>query len=302
MDLPVVGSELGITRELNLGEVLSKTYELYRRNFVNFVLLFAVVELVIGVIGAIILAFAGIAIGSISIPLGSGFAIGSWFATLGISLLLSFLVAVIFIPVAEGATIKMTSEEINGQKIDLMAAVSFAFSRLLSLWAIFIVVGIIVILGLVALILPGIILAIMFALSIPVLLLEQKGVFDSMSRSRQLVGGRWLRTFNIFFVLGVFIGVVSFILGLISLVAGPGSGILSSILSALYQPVIPIALTVYYYSNVARTSGAQPGQPTMAPPAPTGAAPGTAMKFCPSCGTQIASSAVFCPKCGARQP
>jgi len=39
------------------------------------------------------------------------------------------------------------------------------------------------------------------------------------------------------------------------------------------------------------------GQPmfTMAPAAQVG------MRFCPNCGTQMASSAMFCPKCGSRQ-
>ena len=45
--------------------------------------------------------------------------------------------------------------------------------------------------------------------------------------------------------------------------------------------------------------------PGMGPP-PVGAAmaqsPAPGMKFCPSCGTQLAASATFCSKCGAKQP
>jgi len=40
-------------------------------------------------------------------------------------------------------------------------------------------------------------------------------------------------------------------------------------------------------------------QTTMMGQAPMGPAAG--MKYCSSCGTQMASSASFCPKCGARQ-
>jgi len=36
------------------------------------------------------------------------------------------------------------------------------------------------------------------------------------------------------------------------------------------------------------------------PQVPTTAQPG--LKYCASCGTQMASSAAFCPKCGAKQP
>jgi ribosomal protein L40E len=41
-------------------------------------------------------------------------------------------------------------------------------------------------------------------------------------------------------------------------------------------------------------------QATMAPPAPMASMAG--MKYCASCGTQMAASATFCPKCGAKQP
>lgn len=301
-----------IDRELSIGEILNKTVDLYRNNLVNFVLLFAVVEVIIGVLGYAISVYAGITIGSMALGTGTGVAIGALFGALALALLLTFVVTVIFIPVAEGATIKMASEEINGQKIELMPAVKWAFSKIISLWAVFIVVGFIVVLGFIALIIPGIILAIMFALAIPVVIIEGKGVFEAMSRSRQLVGGRWLKTFVTFLVIGIIVAVVSTVVNIIAGLAGPGAGILSSILSALWQPVVPIALTVFYYSNVARTSGAQPGQSTMgtmAPAASSGMAPmapsGTqspGMKFCANCGTQMPSSAVFCPKCGARQP
>jgi hypothetical protein len=46
-------SEKGIKRELSLGEVISKTFELYRRDFVKYFVLFAVVEAVIGVVTAV---------------------------------------------------------------------------------------------------------------------------------------------------------------------------------------------------------------------------------------------------------
>ena len=39
----------GITKELSLGEVVSKTFELYKRDFSKYVVLFVVVEAIIGV-------------------------------------------------------------------------------------------------------------------------------------------------------------------------------------------------------------------------------------------------------------
>jgi uncharacterized membrane protein YesL len=41
-----------ITKELSIGDVLSKTFELYRSQFVKYVILFAVIEAVIGALYA----------------------------------------------------------------------------------------------------------------------------------------------------------------------------------------------------------------------------------------------------------
>ncbi len=117
-----------------------------------------------------------------------------------------------------------------------------------------VVVGIIVVLGFIALVVPGIILAIMFSLAFPVLLIENKGVLDSMRRSRELVGHRWLKTFGVYLILGIIVAVASFIVGAISRPFGVASPVVNGLLSALYQPLFPILLAVYYYSSLARTT------------------------------------------------
>lgn len=49
------------------------------------------------------------------------------------------------------------------------------------------------------------------------------------------------------------------------------------------------------FFSIQETQPMAQAQPAAAPAAQAG------MKFCPSCGTQMASSAEFCPKCGAKQ-
>ncbi len=136
----------------------------------------------------------------------------------------------------------------------------------------------------------------MFSLALPVLLIENKGVTESMGRSRVLVGQRWLKTFATFLVLGIIVIIASVIIGAISGLFGIVSPVVNGILSAFYQPLFPILLAVYYYSNLARISQPPPspmwtGPTTTAPPG---------VKLCPTCGTQNVSSATFCTKCGSR--
>ncbi len=136
----------------------------------------------------------------------------------------------------------------------------------------------------------------MFSLALPVLLIENKGVTESMGRSRELVGKRWLKTFATFLVLGIILLVASFIVSAISGSLGILGPVVNGILSALYQPLFPILMAVYYYSNLARISQPPPGQMPMGPPATFQAG----MKLCPTCGTPNVSSATFCIRCGAR--
>ena len=216
---------------------------------------------------------------------------------MALGLLTFLLVALVVFPVAEGAAIKMASEEIQNKPSDIKTSLRFATSGLLSMWALGIIVGIIIILGVIALVIPGIILAIMFSMALPALLLENSGVVGSLSRSRELVGHRWLKTFATFLVLVIIIAIISAILGLISAPFGPASDFASTILGAFTAPILPIALTVYYYSNLARTAPT----PTSAAPYARPAAP-SGTKFCTNCGAQLEVSATFCSKCGARQP
>jgi zinc ribbon protein len=79
--------------------------------------------------------------------------------------------------------------------------------------------------------------------------------------------------------------------------------VVMGLLSAFYQPLFPILVTVYYYSNIARMTAPPFSPPPMdrTPMGPTTTAqPG--LKFCPSCGSQIASTVMVCPNCGRAQP
>jgi len=289
--------EQGIGRELGLGEVISKTFEVYRRDFGKYFVLFAIVGVIVQVVTTLAQQAFVLPILPVN-PTPQQFS--SWFSALFGALVLLiaviFVVNIVFSTIAEGSAIKLASEQITKGQVDFGASIRFAVSRLLSIWALSIIVGIIVLLGFIALIVPGIILAIMFSVALPVLLIENKGVTESMGRSRELVRNRWLKTFATFLVLGIIILVASFIVSAISGSLGILGPVVNGILSALYQPLLPILMAVYYYSNLARISQPPPGQMPMGPTATF--QPG--MKLCPTCGTQNISSSTFCTKCGAR--
>jgi len=292
-----VTSEEGITRELSLGEVVSKTFQLCRRNFVKYTVLFLVVEVVIGLVDVW-------AYGAFSLPTPpanpTSQDLANWapgfFTNLIYLIGVVGVVSLVLGTVAYGGTIKMASEEVGNKPVDLGAAVRFAVSKLVWMWVLGIVLAIIVGLGFIALVVPGIILAIMFSVSFQALLIENAGVGRSLGRSRELVSHRWLKTFAVFLVFAIIVGIAAGVVSAISAPFGYWRQLVSSVLSAFYQPVIPVATTVYFYSNRARMA---PSGPTPAAPAPM---PALGMKFCPNCGAQLLAAATFCSNCGAKQP
>lgn len=83
-------------------------------------------------------------------------------------------------------------------------------------------------------------------------------------------------------------------LGLIALIV-PGI-----ILAIMFLPVLPVVM-IENQGVIGSATRVAPPQMSQAPVA-TSPTIQTGMKFCPSCGTQLASTAMFCAKCGAKQP
>ena len=124
----------------------------------------------------------------------------------------------------------------------------FAASKLIWIWALSIVVGIIVVLGFIALIVPGIILTIMFS-AFPVLTnREQRSPrkHGAEPRARRPQVAQDVRNVhclrnNLHYSFGH--------CGAISGPFGVAKPVVSGILSGFYQPLFPILITVYYYSS-----------------------------------------------------
>ena len=275
----------GIVQELSLGDVFSKTFDYYRRDFTKYVMLFAVVEAVIGVLNTVIQH--SIVLPTLPAQGATAQTFESWaphfFGSLTELIGLTAIVIWLFYPIIYGSAVKMASNAIQNGQVDLrrLSPVCCLETRYW-IWIVGIVVGIIVFLGFIALVIPGIILTIMFSLVLPVMIIESPS-FASLRRSRELVSKRWLKTFALFIAFGILIGIASVVVGLISSPFGLGSTVVSSILSALYLPLVPIVMTVYYYSNVAGISPVQAGSAPMT--LGQGVVQAGTMKFCPNCGT-----------------
>ncbi len=240
-----------LLRELTVEETISKTFSLYLNNFVLFFIPFLISSLVNSIIVFTLLDYARY--------IETNFDFGAptdeiWLqfsAVFSVFLLIFFLfffVLWITTAVTHGICIKYASNLISEEIPSFGNAFSFAIRKLPSLLVMTLIVDILVIFGLIALVLPGVIVGIMYSLVVPVILNENVGTMDSLSRSKSLVNNRWLKTFVVFLIIIIVVAVASSIIGLIAAPFGSLSWLASSILNALFAPLLPITITVHYLS------------------------------------------------------
>lgn len=241
-------------RESSIGETLEWTFNIYLKNLSTFLAPMIVTAIV-----------SGISIFTLSeyistLPrLGAGATseeILHWFSVYVPELLMIALavgiISWIVSTMASGVCIKFASDMIEKGSASLMEASRFTVSKLLSLLAASIVTTILIVLGTMALIVPGIILSIMFFLVTPTIIIEGKGTINSLSRSKKLVDSRWFKTFVFMLIIGAAVMFVGFIGTLIGAPFGRFSWVASSVIVAFIEPIIPISTTIYYYSMLAR--------------------------------------------------
>jgi len=185
----------------------------------------------------------------------------AFLATVIVFAILLGIVTWIINTIVSGTVVKFASEAVEKGHASLRESLDMALSRLGSLLGVGLVTGILITIGFFLFIVPGIILAIMFSLVVPSIMIEQKGVFESIGRSKKLVSNRWGKTFVLLLLIGIIIFTVTVLTNVLTAPFGAASLIVSSLIAALVVPILPIATTLLYYSMVAREIPPPPPPP-----------------------------------------
>jgi hypothetical protein len=244
-------------RPLTTGELLDRTFSLYRSHFALFVGITAVTPLAL-----LAVQLAGVAF----VPaLGPGFSITNF-----VVYMLAIAVVMLAVTAAsQGATIVAISHVYLGRPITVTAALERIKGRIVSLSITMIVVGLLMTLGLLLLVVPGIILALMWALVIPVAVLEDRSMLDAASRSADLTKDDRLRALVIYILFIIIAVIVSMIievpLAIVGLVssgfnaAAPMAlwlqitrALASFLTQCLVAPLMTIAFSLLYYDQRVR--------------------------------------------------
>ena len=139
------------------------------------------------------------------------------------------------------------SNKAMGQEESFFNIIKKALKKFFPLLGLSIVSALLIMIGFILLVIPGIIIALSLSIVIQVMLLENLGIKDSIKRSRELTKGAKGRIFWVIFFLGVITGIISILVQKISVPIAQGtlsSGGLDTFILVLYCfAVIPSILS-----------------------------------------------------------
>lgn len=169
-------------RSFDIGRVVNRTLGVFGANFARFALL-AVVLCAIPQMGLGYLQFRNTALFSAGDPAAFNgeallIALGVTFGAALVMMLLQTLL--------EAATVHTAVEDLKGRRASLGDAFRVAFGNLLPLIGLGLLQAIAVVIGFLLLIVPGVILSLVWAVTVPALVIERTGVFGAFSRSADL--------------------------------------------------------------------------------------------------------------------
>jgi hypothetical protein len=187
-------------------------------------------------------------------------------------LLVASVVAIIAGTLYQGVVVSLVRDVQDGRR-DSSAGelIQSAMPVVMPLIGAGILAGIGIGIGFVLLVVPGLILATIWAVIAPVIVLERSGVMNAFGRSRQLVRGNGWPVFGAIFVAYVIVIVGGIVFGAIG--ASIADGVLVRIVfralaSTITAPVSALVAAVIYFRLISFQGSATP-----APPGPGAAAP-----------------------------
>jgi hypothetical protein len=210
-----------------LSGVLDEAWRMYK-TFARHLLTIAFVIYLVAAIITAVLALAG---GTVGLLLGS-------------------LVSVVAAFLLQATLIKAVQDVRDGRAdLSINETVNEALPFFWPVAGASILAGIAITIGLILVIVPGLFLITIWAVIIPVIVIERTGVFASFGRSRELVRGRGWHVFGVLVIVYVIMLVVNIILDLIfsALPHVLGDGLSSVISGTLISPFLAIVVTLVYY-------------------------------------------------------
>jgi hypothetical protein len=253
-------------RPLSLGEILDRTFSLYRRHFILFVGIFALTQLPNFALNLLRVQLTRPL--TVRLPGQPPPTLTSVFSP-DAGTLIGIILAIAAYVFNHGGTAFAASEAYFGRSTTIGASLRHAWGKLGKLFLVVLLNATAILGGFIILAAPGVYVALRSIVCIPVAMLEDVGPGESFSRSFRLTEGSMGRSFVIYLlyyvlaITGSALLVYPFTRAVISSAKNPGMmhlwsslGIAGSFLTGIFVgPIFTIAATVFYYDLRVRKEG-----------------------------------------------
>jgi len=226
---------------LTMSASLGVAFQIYVDNFVTFAVIVGIVWLP----ATLLSAFLGAMLGKVAVA-GVAFSY-EFFVAVAMSIAISLPLMGSFV-LQSVATDVAVAQACLGEKPSLASAYQRALPRILDIVLVSIMTGFLIFCGMIAFIIPGILLALRYAYALPIVIVEKVGPLTALQRSSLLSEGRKGNLFWQIVIVSILTGIAVKYLG--NAISGGGVGYLSQVLRSLPEvllgPVIPIVVMLDY--------------------------------------------------------
>ena len=248
----MVGMEAGPrAKRIRVGEVIGETFSIYGRNFGALIGAAFLLFLVVGILTALL---SGPARDELS-----------W-GELAL-VLLAIIIRVAAEALYTGFVVKLVqgAETERGRRASVGSLFSSAAPAIPALIVMSILLGIGVGIGLILLVIPGLILLTIWAVTAPAIVVEGAGPVESFGRSHQLVRGDGWSVFWTIVVVWLITALITGVLGLIGdAISGVAYGVALSIAAFVTAPIHALAVSVMFFNLGGGSPAPAPGSPAPA--------------------------------------
>lgn len=249
------------TKRIHVGEVIGETFSIYGRNFLPLIGSAIILFLVVAVVAALLTG-----------PSRNDISFGEL-----LLVLLAVIIRLAATALYTGFVVRLVEDARDRRReFTIGELFSSAAPAIVPLIAMSILFGIGVGIGLFLLIIPGLILLTIWAVTAPAIVVEGAGAIESFGRSRELVRGEGWSVFWTIVVVWLITAVITFVFGLIGdALEGVWYGVAISLASFVTAPIHSLAASVMFFNlggggpeTTAPPAGSAPPAPPTPPPAP----------------------------------
>jgi uncharacterized membrane protein len=223
-------------QDLRVGDIVSRAFSILFKNFVPFMVLTAIVYTPIIVMTLMMVSRAEAGEIDEQGVLIFGGSVG--FATFLLNL------------IASAAVMYGVIQQLRGQHASMGACISVGLKRLLPVLGTGLLMGICILLGFVALIVPGIILTLMFYVAVPATVIEHQGPVEALKRSKALTDGYKGALFGLNFLIGLIGAGVGLVIGLLQEALPGTAGLIINLGSDVFFGALSAVVTAIVYHDL----------------------------------------------------